>query len=737
MPNLFDDDLQWLETQIETRARFDSQNLNTAYDELAQSVSGPTSHRVSQPWGMDNADVALGECLSYYKTQPTHVPPKSVDDFEQRLGIICESANVMWRKVCLGPNWQKRAVGAMLGMLDTGERVALIPAGILGYKVVDPATGKRRRVTRRVAQHIGEEAYCFYRMLPAKKLTLADLLRFMAAILTVRDVVVMLAAALAVVLVGLLPAMANQILFGTVIPSGGTDLILPIAILLVGVAISETLVNICRNLVMEGISTRVGMGVEAAFMARVITLPTQFFKNYAAGNLARRVTSLTQLCLEILSLHLGSGLSLLLSVVYLVQINIYTPSLLLPAACIVLVDVVAITASTYANARYDSIALNADAKLSGLVTSLLNAINKIKLTGSEDRAFLKWADGYARYARASYNRPNLLRMLPALVGMVGLVGTVVIYYVAAITDVDVANFMSFNAAFGQLIGAVGVVSQIAPAIARIQPMLELTKPILEAVPEVGEAKALAKVSSGSFEISGVSFRYNESNPYVLQDFSLKVRGGEYVALVGPSGCGKSTILRLLLGFEKPERGAIYYDGQDISKLDVRSLRRSIGTVMQDGKLFLGDIQNNITVATPGAGEKEAWQAAELAGIADDIRHMPMGMHTLVTEGSGGLSGGQKQRLMIARAVCGNRKILMFDEATSALDNVIQQHVSDSLDGLACTRLVIAHRLSTVRHCDRIVVLNEGRIVEEGSYDELMAADGFFTGLVQRQQLDEA
>ena len=234
----------------------------------------------------------------------------------------------------------------------------------------------------------------------------------------------------------------------------------------------------------------------------------------------------------------------------------------------------------------------------------------------------------------------------------------------------------------------------------------------------------------------MSFRYDENLPYVVHDLSFSVKPGEYVALVGESGCGKSTILRLLLGFEEPELGSIFYGPYDVRKVNLRSLRKHIGTVMQDSKLFMGDILSNITISAPSATLDDAWRAAEIAGIADDIRKMPMGMQTLISEGGGGVSGGQRQRIMIARAVCGNRRILMFDEATSALDNMTQKHVADSLAGLRCTRIVIAHRLSTVRECDRILVVAGGTIAEQGTYDELIEKGGLFADLVARQRVDE-
>lgn len=270
----------------------------------------------------------------------------------------------------------------------------------------------------------------------------------------------------------------------------------------------------------------------------------------------------------------------------------------------------------------------------------------------------------------------------------------------------------------------------------IKPLMEMVEPILQAVPEVGENKQIITKLSGNIELNNVSFRYNEEMPLVLDDISLKIKAGQYVAIVGKTGCGKSTLMRLLLGFETPQRGAVYYDGRDVARLDLRSLRQNIGTVTQDGRLFSGDIFSNIVISAPWLSRDDAWEAAELAGIANDIRAMPMGMHTVISEGSGGISGGQRQRLMIARAIVPKPRILMFDEATSALDNITQKQVSEALDLLKSTRIVIAHRLSTIRHCDRIIVLENGKITEDGSYDELIQKGGYFAELVERQRLDD-
>ena len=258
---------------------------------------------------------------------------------------------------------------------------------------------------------------------------------------------------------------------------------------------------------------------------------------------------------------------------------------------------------------------------------------------------------------------------------------------------------------------------------------------METEPEASESKEVVTRISGGIELNNITFRYSESMPPVIDNLSLKIRPGQYVAIVGATGCGKSTLMRIMLGFERPQKGAVFYDGKNLSSLDLKSLRQKIGVVMQDGKLFQGDIYSNIVISAPQLTLDDAWEAARMAGMAEDISAMPMGMFTLVSEGQGGISGGQRQRLMIARAIAPRPRILMFDEATSALDNITQRQVTESLDGLKCTRIVIAHRLSTIRTCDRIIVLDKGRIAEDGSYEELIAKQGIFAELVARQRLD--
>jgi ABC-type bacteriocin/lantibiotic exporter with double-glycine peptidase domain len=384
--------------------------------------------------------------------------------------------------------------------------------------------------------------------------------------------------------------------------------------------------------------------------------------------------------------------------------------------------------------KQDKGQIAASTRLSSLVFDLLNGVQKIKITGSQKRAFTKWLQTYKESARYEYNPPTILKISGALMVLVNLGGIAFIYMTAVKNNIAPSDFIAFNAAYGMVGSAFTALISIVPKLSRMKPLLEQAQPIMDEVPEVDEKSKQIHSLNGAIEVSHLSFRYSEDTPWILNDISLKIRPREYVAIVGKSGCGKSTLLRLLLGFETPQSGAIFYDDYDLNEVDKSSLRQKIGTCLQSGTLFPGDIFSNITITAPWSTREDAWEAARLAGIDEDIRALPMGMNTLISEGGGGFSGGQKQRLLIARALMNKPSILFFDEATSALDNVSQKMVSDNLDKMRCTRVVIAHRLSTIRHCNRIIVLDKGHIVEEGTFEQLKAKGGLFADMIKRQEI---
>ena len=721
--------------QMKNRDRLDREKLRSGYERLAASVSDENIVRLFGADDLEMADGAIRACLRYSQATPGNVP-EDITDLEERIDYMCRPGGVMHRTVRLESGWYKDAFGAYLGKLHDGEVVALLPGASGGYFYRDPVTGKDVKLNKMTEDLLDSRAEVFYPTLPPRSLEVREFIQFLFQSLDKGDIIKVIVSAVISALVGLFPALASSLAYGEVAPSGQARLILPIAGLLLGVAVGTLLFKMNKNLVMNRIAIKIGEYAEAAIYARVLLLPTSFFKDYSAGNLATRINNIWRMINAMVSGILGGGLTLVLSVIYFEQIIYYAPDLLPIAVLIIAAQVLVIALILRQLFKREVEVVEANTKASGTVTTLLSGIQKIKLAGAEDRAFAKWAGRFSEYAKAAFNRPKYLYCMDAFVVLIGMLGTLGIYLKAMNAGYSTADFMAFNTAFGQINAAIVLFTGMIATMVRAYPKFGHLSPILRAAPECDDDKPSVKDVDGSIRVNGVSFRYSEDMPWILDNVSFSIRPGEYVAIVGRSGCGKSTLMRLLLGFEKPNAGNIMYGEYDLSCVNLRSIRqKGISMVMQDAKLLKGDIFENITLANPNATLEDAWEAAEIAGVAKDIREMPMGMNTLVSEGGGGVSGGQRQRLIIARAVCSGRRIMILDEATSALDNITQQAVTESLDKLNCTRIAIAHRLSTVQHCDRILVLDRGKICEEGTYEELIEKNGVFAELVKKQRLD--
>lgn len=724
----------WFDDQIRERLKNDNEQFEEAFANMSSVVMGKS---ILNAFTADDrrASDAISEILAYYaiRMEETDV---TFPDLNEKLEYHMRPHGVMRRSVKLTKGWYRDGIGALLGETTAGEIVALIPGKVSGYTYFDFQSGKRVKVTKKNAQAFAEEAICFYKPFPLRKLKISDLLIYTFRTLSVADLVVVVLSTLAMTLVGMLLPYLNYLIFNQVIPSGELGLILPLALFYTGVVISQILIGITNALIQARINTKINVSVQSAAMMRVLMMPAVFFKDYSAGELGSRVEYINNLCNKLQQTILSVGLTSLFSLVYVTQIFAYSPGLVVPALSVIVLSSVITLGTTLVSMRRTRMTMGLSSKQSGMQYALIAGVQKIRLTGSEKRAFGKWANAYAEIARIIYDPPAFLKYSSVLSTAINMIGMIAIYFYAVQTQVGVAGYMAFNASYGMVSGSFTSLFGIVTTIAGIKPTLEMALPLLETEPEAAVGKKMVTKINGNIELSNVSFRYQEDVPLIIDNLSLKIKSGQYVAIVGQTGCGKSTLLRLLLGFETPIKGAVYYDNNDLTTVDLKSLRRNIGVVLQNGKLMQGDIFGNIVVTAPWLTMADAWEAAELAGIADDIREMPMGMHTIISEGSGSISGGQKQRLMIARAVAAKPKIIMFDEATSALDNITQKHVSQSLEKLKSTRIVIAHRLSTIKQCDRIIVLDKGKIVEDGKYDELMAKDGYLAELISRQRLDD-
>ena len=724
----------WFEDQIEERRESDRQALEESFQKIASVVLGQrlaeklTDERIVTKQALDSV-------FKYYHYKPVDIPEEISDGLEQ-IDYCLRHYGMMRRDIELKEDWYQDAFGPILGFMKGSRHlVALLPNSFKGYYYIDSNTGKHVRINGKNVDLFENEAICFYKPLPLKKLGIPDLIIYMKSNINTADIMALVFASMMVSSVGLFLTKITVALSGPVLNSRSTRALVCAAIFIFCITLSTHLISTITELLSGRLNTKTSVAVESAMIMRIIALPVSFHRNYSPGELKSRSMAVNELCKLLQDIFVTTGFTAIASLLYVTQIFRYAPGLVVPSFIIILITVGVSLITTLLQIRVSKIIRENTAKEEGMSYSLITGIQKIKLAGAEKRAFARWLNIYSDKAALQYNPPTLLKVSNVINTAISLFSTIIIYYIAVITGVNQSEYLGFTVAYGYLMGAFNSFSNLAISMAQIDPILKMAEPFLKTVPEVSEDREIVTNISGNVEIAHVSFRYSDKTPFVLKDLSFKINAGDYVAIVGKTGCGKSTLIRLLLGFETPESGAIYYDGRDITTLDLGSLRKNIGTVTQDGGLFQGDIYSNIVITNPNLTMNEAWAAAEIAKIADDIKSMPMGMFTVISEGQGGISGGQKQRLMIARAIANKPKLLIFDEATSALDNITQKQVSEALDSMGCTRIVVAHRLSTIKHCDKILVLDQGQIVESGTYDELIEKNGNFAELVARQRLE--
>jgi NHLM bacteriocin system ABC transporter ATP-binding protein len=651
-----------------------------------------------------------------------------------RIEDLAHQACCSYRSVSLSAeSWWREDAGPLLAFRRADDApVALLPAGGQGYWMVEPDKGIRERLDRQSAAALGDTAFMFFRSFPDQVIGMLDLLRFGLAG-TRRDLLRIVCVGALGGLLGLFTPFATGLLIDSVIPSAQAGELVQLVLLLLTAALGISAFELSRAIAMLRVDARVGNAAQAAIMHRLLHLPAAFFRRYSAGDLADRAFSIARI-LDLLSntaqAALLSWVFGLFSFAYLFFIDW---RLALLAACLVMVALVFTTVLNFFRLGLEREMFQVQGDIASRVLQILNGIGKIRSNGAEKRAFALWARDFSRQKTIDFKTQRIGNVLSVFnAGYVVLTSLALFAAVALfMPDISTGSFLAFNAAFAQFFAATLAATSALTASLNAIPLYERARPILQALPEVAASRSAPGQLTGAIDISHVTFRYAPDGPPILDDMSIRIEAGEFVALVGPSGSGKSTLLRLLLGFEHPESGAVYYDGQDMSGLDAGAVRRQLGVVLQSGKLMPGDIFTNIVGSAPLTLE-DAWEAARMAGFEEDIKSMPMGMHTVIAEGAGTISGGQKQRLMVARAIVKKPRILLFDEATSALDNQTQAIVAQSVARLNATRVVIAHRLSTIVKADRIFVIEAGRVVESGSYHELMARNQRFAELAKRQ-----
>jgi NHLM bacteriocin system ABC transporter ATP-binding protein len=660
--------------------------------------------------------------------------------YEDQVLAIASASGFRTRTVALRGEWYNEDHGSLLGQrAESSDPVALLQNKPQQYELVDPKTGERHRVTSKDVDGLSVFAYTFYRTFPDGTLSVKDIIKF-GFVGMGSDVRWVLLMAMIVGMCGTVTPYFTGKIFDEAVPQADRSSLIVYGLAMLGFAFAMAAFKFVQGVATLRISTRMGSSIQSALWDRIMVLPVNFFRQYSAGDLADRADGVE----EIQALISGAGVSAILGSIsglfYVGQMFGYDLTLALVAVGLTVTFVTVNMTCNYLQLRYQRQEMTIRGSITGLVLNLLTGVSKLRICGSELHAFRVWAMKFATQRKISFTIGKIQNAAETFGTLFPILSNLLIFYVMISAQskggpqgptLTTGDFIAFTSAYGLFMSAMQSLGDASLSMLRIVPVYERFKPILDCKPEVDRSKAFPGQLTGAIEISHCKFRYTPDGPWIVNDLTLSVKPGQFVAFVGGSGCGKSTLMRLMLGFEVPSSGSISFDGQDISQLDLRMVRQQMGVVMQKSQLMPTEIYRNII----GVGSKtiqDAWWAAERAGLSEDIKAMPMGMHTYVSEGGGTLSGGQRQRLMIARAIVNKPKILFLDEATSALDNRSQAIVTESMDKMEATRIVIAHRLSTIINADKICYMEGGKIIEMGNYDELMKLDGLFAALAKRQ-----
>lgn len=657
---------------------------------------------------------------------------KEIADVNQ----IARKNHFSTRTVQLEDGWWKKDNGPLLGRLAAdGAPVALLPASARGYWLIDPRNRSKRKLGALRARELQAEAVVFNPPFPARELTFPDLIRFSFKSIA-SDLLLMLGAGCAGAVIGLLvPIMAGYVV-DSVIPHSARLQLEQITLFLLAAVLAKGLFDVSRAIALVRIEGRLDASLQAGMVERLFSLPIQFFSKFSAGDLANRGLGINSIRHILSGVILSSLMTCVFSIFNLALLFWYSWVLALVALAVTLAAIALTALFGKWMVQHQRPIFRYQGMLSGLTLQLISGIVKIRVAGRENHAFAQWSKLFAEKMARSYKVGKINAGLQTVIAIFPVIGMILVFWFYlnfCFPEMTVGDFLTFFIAFNMFLFSFIEMAVVSSNVLYIKPLMERAQPILATVPEADDSKKRVGELQGLVEAQQLNYRYASNGPLILQDVSLQAEPGEFVAIVGGSGSGKSTLLKLLLGFDFPESGGVYYDHQDLSKLDVRDVRQRLGVVLQNAKIMPGDIFENI-VGVSNLSVGDAWEAARMVGMADDIKAMPMGMNTYLAAGSGVLSGGQVQRLLVARALVHRPKILYLDEATSALDNRTQQIVSQSIEQLNVTRIVIAHRLSTIIKADRIYVLEKGKISESGNYETLMQNRGFFYELAKRQLL---
>ncbi|WP_326600479.1 NHLP bacteriocin export ABC transporter permease/ATPase subunit [Streptomyces sp. NBC_01803] len=705
---------------------------------LVASIGGPgRTGRAARPRAGD-ADATFAACrLVAEEARITLTDPAeaaAAPGQEDPVERVALASRVRTRAVRLTGRWWQENSGPLIGHREKDAAPVALLWRRGGYVAVDPVTGGRERVGGANEAAFEPRAVMLYRPLPDRPLGLLPLLRFSLRGTRAELPAILLAGLVAVGLGALIPVATGTVL-GEYVPRGETGLIAQAAGAIIATSVVSAAFMLLQNLSILRMEGRVEATLQPAVWDRLLRLPTTFFTGRSTGELASAamsVSAIRRVLSGIGPVCLQAGT---VGAVNMVVLLLYSVPLALAALAMLLLIAAVFLGLGLWQLRYQRQLIKLGNKLNNQAFQTLRGLPKLRVAAAESFAYAAWAREFARTRELQQRAGRIQNVVTVLNAVYLPLCTLAMFMLLAGPargSMSAGAFLTFSTAVTMALASVTQLTGALLSAAAVLPMFEQVRPILEETPEVRAEGVRPGTLSGDIEVRELTYRYGDDGPLVLDGVGFRVRPGEFVAIVGPSGCGKSTLLRLLIGFDKPLSGSVLYDGQDLAALDQAAVRRQCGVVLQNAQPLTGSLLDCVR-GTGTFSLEEAWEAAAMAGLAEDIKAMPMGMHTMLSDGGGTVSGGQRQRLMIAQALIRKPRILFFDEATSALDNETQRVVIASTRALRATRVVIAHRLSTIMDADRVIVMADGRIAQQGAPAELLAdTGGLFHELVRRQ-----
>ncbi len=681
---------------------------------------------------MEQTKNAVRTILRYFRIDSQDV--NNCKTTEEVLDALLDPEGIMYEKInLLDKQWKKQS-NFILAFFKDGVPVILRPS-LFGYNCECPSNVHNTRGWK--IDQLEPYAYAVYRPLNDDGFSVWRFIRLMMHFISPGDILYIAAATFFVTVLGLVAPAVNKYVLQDLLekgPAAYSQLIVMAFVFFVA-GLLKGVFSILKIFLLSRMKLRISTQMQTAVVSKVLLMPYDYFLSKSVGKQSVQIRSTQRLTGLLLDFFLGNLFNVFFSVAYIPQMSKLAPQLLVPSLLVLVVQMVVSVLLCLASAKNTAELLNFRQDSDGLAFELIKGIQKIRGVGAENRAYYMAATRQRKVLDASLNPPIWVRLNVPILSLISSFGTILVLLLAAVSGVSQAEYISFTSSFGLLSSSVNSMISMSKEIIAVNPLINQMRQLFDYKSTVPDGRRYVSSLRGDISIEGLCFSYTfKGNQKCVDNIDLHIRQGEKVAFVGESGCGKSTLLKLILGLLIPDAGTILFDGCPISTFNQRSFRKRIGSVFQFSRVFPGTIFDNIAFTAPGITPDEAWAAAEAACIAEDIKKLPMGLETEISEGNGGgFSGGQKQRILLARAFAQKPSVLILDEATSALDNISQHHVLSSVYSMPCTVLMVAHRLSTVKGCDRIIVLKDGQIVEQGDYNSLIEKNGEFARLVRKQQ----